>query len=217
VIYWLILLRTKKRKITLDNPTEPCNNVYSEKTEEVVMKDIIDFYNKNVSDLSDLMESAGQGAVRNAIGQIYQDVAEKLILSVDPNLMCKHNDYLTKYSPSGKYKVDNLQVDLHVYRGEKLLFILESKTYLDVCYLKRAVEDFTEIREVVGNVPAIIWSGQNAVADNAFGYYDECYDFETFYCNVTKKRSSSRPIYKTCDPLDVNVLGEFISHVSSII
>ena len=181
------------------------------------MKDIIDFYNKNVSGLFDLWESNGQGAVRNAIGQIYQDVAEKLILSVDPNLICKHNDFLTKYSPSRKYKVDNLQVDLHVYRDEKLLFILESKTYLDVCYLKRAVEDFNEIKEVVGNVPAIIWSGQNALADNAFGYYDECYDFETFYCNVTKKRNSCRPIYKTCDPLDVTVLGDFKDYVASII
>tara|TARA_R110002096_G_scaffold224498_2_gene413817 strand:- start:77 stop:622 length:546 start_codon:yes stop_codon:yes gene_type:complete len=181
------------------------------------MENIIDFYNKEVSSLSYLRESSGQGAVRNAIGDIYQELAKKLILSVDPNLTCKHNDFLTKYSPSGKYKVDNLQVDLHVYRDEKLLFILESKTYLDVCYLKRAVEDFNEIREIVGNVPAIIWSGQNALADNAFGYYNECYDFETFYCNVMKKRNSSRPIYKTCDPLDVNVLGEFKEYVASII
>lgn len=181
------------------------------------MQGVVDFYNKEVSSLSSLMESDGQGAVRNAIGQLYQDVAEKLILSVDPNLMCKHNDFLTKYSPSGKYKVENLQVDLHVYRDEELLFILESKTYLDVCYLKRAVEDFNEIREVVGNVPAIIWSGQNALSEDSFGYYDECYDFETFYCNVTKKRNSSRPIYKTCDPLDVNVLEKFKDYVASII
>ena len=181
------------------------------------MQSIIDFYNKEVGSLYSLMESAGQGAVRNAIGQIYQDVAEKLILFVDPNLKCKHNDFLTKYSPSGKYKVDNLQVDLHVYRDEELLFILESKTYLDVCYLKRAVEDFNEIRNIVGNVPAILWSGQNALSDNAFGYYNECYDFETFYCNVTKKRNSSRPIYKTCDPLDVDVLERFKKYVTSII
>ena len=181
------------------------------------MKNIIEFYNKEVGKLSVLRESDGQGAVRNAIGQIYQDVAEKLILSVDSSLVCKHNDYLTKLSPSGQFKVDNLQVDLHVYRGDKLLFLLESKTYLDVCYLKRAVEDFNEIREIVGNIPAIIWSGQNAVADNAFGYYNEIYNFETFYCNVTKKRSSSRPIYKSCDPLDVHVLESFKEYVSSII
>ena len=98
------------------------------------MKDILDYYNKEVGKLSVLRESDGQGAVRNAIGQIYQDVAEKLILSVDSSLVCKHNDYLTKLSPSGQFKVDNLQVDLHVYRGDKLLFLLESKTYLDVCY-----------------------------------------------------------------------------------
>ena len=181
------------------------------------MENIIDFYNKEVSSLSYLRESGGQGAVRNAIGEIYQELAKKLILSVDPNLTCKHNDFLTKYSPSGKYKVHNLQVDLHVYRDEKLLFILESKTYLDVCYLKRAVEDFNEIKEVAGNVPAILWSGQNALADNSFGYYDECYDFETFFCNVTKKRNSNNPIYKTCDPLDEKELRRFCDYVKKII
>ena len=181
------------------------------------MKNIINFYNKKVRTLKSLRESSGQGAVRDAIGQLYQGIAEKLILSVDPTLACKHNDFLTKYSPSGKYKIENVQVDLHVYRDEKLLFILESKTYLDACYLKRAVEDFKEIRGIVGNVPAIIWSGQNAIADNTFGYLNECCDFETFYCNVTKKRSSSKAIYKSCDPLDVNVLEDFQTYVASII
>jgi len=182
-----------------------------------IMKDIINYYNTEVKKLGSLYKKKGQGAVRGKIGQLFQDVAEKLILSVDPNLICKHNDFLTKYSPSQKYKVDNLQVDLHVYRDEKLLFILESKTYLDVCYLKRAVEDFNEIKEVAGNVPAILWSGQNALADNSFGYYDECYDFETFFCNVTKKRNSNNPIYKTCDPLDEKELRRFCNYVKKII
>ena len=63
------------------------------------MKNIIEFYNKEVGKLSVLRESDGQGAVRNAIGQIYQDVAEKLILSVDSSLVCKHNDnILSLYS-----------------------------------------------------------------------------------------------------------------------
>lgn len=181
------------------------------------IQDVMDYYDEEVTSLVHLREEYGQGAVRNAIGQLFQDIAEKLILSVDDTLVCKHNDYLTKYSPSGKYKVDNVQVDLHVYRGDKLLFILESKTYLDACFLKRAVEDFREIREIVGDVPAIIWSGQNAVGENTSGYYNEVCEFETFFCNVTKKRDSKNPIYKVRDSLDENELKRFVTHVRDII
>jgi hypothetical protein len=180
-------------------------------------ENVIGYYNSTVKNFSRLYEENGQGAVRSAIGDLYQNVAEKLITGLDPSLVCKHNDFLSKYSKSGKYRVDNMQVDLHVYRGTELLFILESKTYLDACYLKRAVEDFREIRDVVGNIPAIVFSGQNAVSDNTYGYYTEEYDFETFYVNSTKKRSSKTPIYKTCDPLDLTELERFIEYVSSII
>ena len=47
--------------------------------------------------------------------------------------------------------------------------------------------------------------------------YDECYDFETFFCNVTKKRNSNNPIYKTCDPLDEKELRRFCDYVKKII
>jgi hypothetical protein len=181
------------------------------------MKDIINYYNIEVKKLGNLYKKKGQGAVRGKIGQLFQDVAKKLIILVDPSLTCKHNDYLTKTSPTGKFKVTNLQVDLHIYRDEKLLFILESKTYLDVSYLKRALEDFREIREITGDVPAIVWSGQDAVSKNAFGYYNEIYNFETFFCNVTKKRNPKNPIYKTCDPLDEKELRRFCNYVKEII
>ena len=181
------------------------------------MDNIIEYYNTEVAKLKEKRLTEGQGAVRDGIGNIYQNVAQMLIESVDPTLVCKHNDYLTKYSPSGKFKVDNIQVDLHVYKDDKLIFILESKTYLDACFLKRAVEDFREIRGIVGDIPAIIWAGQNAVAPNTFGYYDEICEFETFFCNQTKKRDSKNPIYKTCDPLDENVLKKFKKCIDNIL
>lgn len=181
------------------------------------IKDIINYYDTEVKKLGSLYKKKGQGAVRAKIGQIFQDIAEQLILYVDPGLTCKHNDYLTKISPTGKFKVMNLQVDLHIYRGEKLLFILESKTYLDASYLKRALEDFREIREIVDDIPAIIWAGQESVSKDAFGYYNEIYDFETFFCNITKKRKSKNPIYKTCDPLDKKELRRFCNYVREII
>lgn len=181
------------------------------------INEIKEYYNTEVEKLAALKESDGEGAVRGATGRLYQDIAELLILSVDPSLKCKHNDFLIKYSKSGKYKVKNIQVDLHVYREDTMLFILESKTYLDSCYLKRSIADFREVREIVGDVPAILWSGQNAVSDETFGFWNEECDFETFYCNSTKKRVATLPTYKTCDPLDIVVLEKFVKYVRSII
>ena len=178
---------------------------------------VISFYDEKVKGLNSLFENRGQGAVRSATGKLFETLAEIIITEIDPSLKCKHNDYLTKHSKSGKYKLEKLQVDLHVYRDDELLFILESKTYLDACYLKRAVEDFREIRDIVGEVPAIIFSGQNAVGYNTYGYYNEEYDFETFYINLTKSRSSEKPLYKTRDPLDKVELEIFVDHVRSII
>ena len=179
--------------------------------------DIINYYNTEIRPINSLRESAGQGAVRGAVGQLYQDIAEKLILDVDPSLTCKHNDYFTLHAPSGRYSIDKLQVDLHVYRDDVLLFILESKTYLDKCYLVRALEDFRDIRSIKGNIPAIVWAGQNAVNENTFGYYNEVNDFETFFCNVTKQRNANMPVFETCDPLDEQTIEEFKNYVRTII
>jgi len=178
---------------------------------------VIYHYNKTISSLSQLREEKGQGAVRDAIGTLFHEIAVMIVKMVDDDLDCKKNDYMVKYSSSGKYKISNLQVDVHVYKNGKLVLIVESKTYLDACYLKRAVEDFTQIRDVVGNVPAVIWSGQNAVGKNTFGYYNEEYEFETFFVNQTKKRNSNNPVYKSCDPLDVNELKRFYDYVKSIV
>ena len=55
------------------------------------------------------------------------------------------------------------------------------------------------------------------MCDNTYGYYNEEYDFETFYINLTKSRSSENPLYKTRDPLDKVELERFVDHVRSII
>ena len=41
--------------------------------------------------------------------------------------------------------VSNLQVDWHVYSNNSMKKAIESKTYLDACYLKRAILDFIEL------------------------------------------------------------------------
>jgi hypothetical protein len=181
------------------------------------LKLINEFYQEEVSKLLQNHKKNGQGNTRDVIGNLYETLAKKIILSIDPKLEVRKNDFLTIYSKSNQYKIDNVQVDWHVYKNNELLFIVECKTYLDVCYLKRALEDFSSIRKIKGNVPSIIFTGQMAVGKDALGFYNEEYEFETFVVNQTKKRNSQKPIYKTCDPLDNKELERFVQYVNTII
>jgi hypothetical protein len=178
---------------------------------------INEFYDYEVSKLLKDYEKNGQGSTRGTIGNLYETLAKKIILSIDPTLDVRKNDFLTIYSKSGKYKIDNVQVDWHVYKNNKLMFIVECKTYLDICYLKRTVEDFETIRKSKGDIPSIIFTGQKAIGKNAWGFYNEEYEFQTFVVNQTKQRNPNKPVYKTCDRLDVEELKKFAEYISKII
>ena len=101
---------------------------------------------------------------------------------------------------------------------------VESKTYLDACYLKRAVMDFIELDQspdVPEWVEYAIFAGQNAVGKDAFAYYPAFFNKITgkevsiFFVNPYRKRSSARSIYneKYRDDfkLDPVVYNEFIA------
>ena len=152
------------------------------------MTKMVDFYNEGVSLLYNQYKKEGQGSVRGAVGRLYENLCYNIIKEVDPSLTILKNDYLTLHSKSGQFKLDKIQVDWHVYRGSELLLIVECKTYLDLCYLKRAIDDFETIRKIKGNVPAIVFSGQDGVSDDAWGFYRDEYEFEPFFVNVTKKQ-----------------------------
>ena len=179
----------------------------------------IKYYNKHVAVLNETYLKEGQGSLRSSVGELYEGLCFEILNKIDPSLKILKNDYLTLHSKSGKNKLDRIQVDWHVYKGNKLILIIECKTWLDVCYLKRAIDDFETIRkiEIHKNVPAIVFAGQDAVSPDAWGYYREEYDFEPFFVNKTKKRNSNKPIYKTCDPLDVEEIGRFENYVRKII
>ena len=73
---------------------------------------------------------------------------------------------------------------------------IESKTYLDACYLKRAILDFIELDQspdVPDNVEYAIFAGQNACGDAPFAYYPAFFkkitgkDVKIFFVNPQRK------------------------------
>ena len=144
----------------------------------------------------------GGGAARSESGLVYENLIERTCTIL--NLDARRNDYKKTEEVNGTC-LKNLQVDKHIYRNGMMVKAVESKTYLDACYLKRAVMDFIELEqspEVPDDVEYAIFAGQNACGNDAFAYYQAFFkkitgkEVQIFFVNPIRKRSSSRPIYK---------------------
>jgi len=165
------------------------------------MENIVEQYNKEVDALPEIHSTGGGGNARNASGLVYENLIKRTCDSL--GLDAKKNDYVKTEEVNG-YCLSNLQVDWHVYSNNSMKKAIESKTYLDACYLKRAILDFIELDqspEVPDDVEYAIFAGQNACGDAAFAYYPAFFkkitgkDVKIFFVNPQRKRSSKRAIY----------------------
>ena len=181
---------------------------------------IAERYETEVDKLPQTHFELGGGAARSESGLVYENLIERTCAALD--LDARKNDYKKTEEVNGTC-LKNLQVDKHIYRNDLMVKLVESKTYLDACYLKRAVMDFIELEqspEVPDNVEYAIFAGQNACGKDAFAYYQAFFkkitgkEVKIFFVNPSRKRSSSRPIYKEeyreDFKLDKVVYNEFI-------
>tara|TARA_A100001015_G_scaffold158195_1_gene175546 strand:+ start:246 stop:887 length:642 start_codon:yes stop_codon:yes gene_type:complete len=181
---------------------------------------IAERYESEVDKLPQTHFELGGGAARSESGLVYENLIERTCAALD--LDARKNDYKKTEEVNGTC-LKNLQVDKHIYRNGLMVKAVEGKTYLDACYLKRAVMDFIELDqspEVPDNVNYAIFAGQNACGKDAFAYYQAFFkkitgkEVKIFFVNPSRKRSSSRPIYKEeyreDFKLDKVVYNEFI-------
>ena len=181
---------------------------------------IIESYNQDITELPKLHKEFGGGMARNGSGLVYENLIKRTCTALD--LDAKKNDYKRTEEVNG-HCLKNLQVDWHVYKDNRMTKLIESKTYLDACYLKRAILDFIELEQspdVPDDAEYAIFAGQNACGNAAFQYYQHYFEKFTgkkvniFFVNPTCKRSSSKPIYKEefrgLFNLDNMVYNEFI-------
>ena len=185
---------------------------------------ITDRYETEVDKLPQTHFELGGGAARAASGLVYENLIERTCEEL--GLDARKNDYKRTEVVNGTC-LKNLQVDKHIYRNGVMLKAVEYKTYLDSCYLNRAVMDFIELEqspEVPDDVEYAIFAGQNAVGKDAFAYYPAYFKEKTgkevkiFFVNPSRKRSSSRSIYneqyREDFKLDTVVYNEFIDWLS---
>jgi len=167
------------------------------------MKDIIEIYNNEVDGLPLLHKTKGGGAVRSKSGLIFENFIKSMCGFF--GLVAKKGEKDPKKSEIiDGIQLNNHSVDKHCYRDGVLVKVIESKCYLDVCYLKRAVNDFIELYnspEVPDNVEYAIVAGQRALADTALQYHPAKFkratgkDLKVFILNHHKQRNPKKAIY----------------------
>ena len=184
------------------------------------MKETVETYNNEVDNLVLCHKNDGGGKARSKSGLAFENFLESVC---DVNgLVAKRNDYKKSEIIDGE-QLDKLQVDKHCYRDNVLVKMIESKTYLDACYLKREVDDFIDLHnspDVPDNLDYSIVTGQECVAENALKYHTAKFkratgkDLKVFILNQHKKRNGNKAIYmeeyrKDFD-LDMKVVNEFV-------
>ena len=101
--------------------------------------------------------------------------------------------------------------------------LIESKTYLDACYLKRAILDFIELDQspdVPDDAEYAIFAGQNACGNAAFSYYQHYFkkftgkEVKIFFVNPTARdhhqNQYTKEEFRGLFNLDNIVYNEFI-------
>ena len=184
------------------------------------MKDIIEIYNKEVDALVQFHKNEGGGKARSKSGLAFENFL-KSVCDVN-DLVAKKNDYKKSEIIDGE-QLDRLQVDKHCYRDNVLVKAIESKTYLDACYLTRAIVNFTDLYnspDVPKNVEYAIVAGQKCVAEKSLKFESAKFkrstgkDLKLFVLNQHKKRNPKKAIYmeeyRNDFNLDMDVVNEFV-------
>jgi len=162
---------------------------------------VIAEYESAVDDLSGIHKKKGGGKSRSSSGIIFENVVTKTcqILGME----AKKNDYKRSEFIDGLHLAKK-QVDAHIYVNGILKKMVECKTYLDSCYLDRAMSDLKKLvnsPDVPDDVEFAIFAGQNGCDDNTLAYCkaefkrDTGKILNTFFINPQYKRDSKRPIY----------------------
>ncbi|MCL2846989.1 MAG: hypothetical protein FWE38_04845 [Firmicutes bacterium] len=184
------------------------------------------------------------GEKRQATGdfveQILQTIIDTIAKSIpEANLVSKRGSQdslsMTLNYKGGKIVLNKIQVDRHLWARNKRIAFVENKTYLDACYLDRALADFKKIAMALeqegtnpNSVKYIVFAGQDAVSESKVLAYEALFNEETkgltieglkphiFYF-LQEKRRSSKELSVTKFLIDVGSVERFSEFIINLL
>lgn len=139
-----------------------------------------------------LSASRGDGGkIRATRGDLVETIVKELWKELSNSNSFKKEKF-TIISSCGQYKIKK-GLDIHLYKNEVLVGMVECKTYLDEPMLQRAISDAEEL--INYNVPKVVVALENAMDDETFCYWLSKNKLNNIFILVNGKRSSGKPLY----------------------
>jgi hypothetical protein len=167
-------------------------------TSEIELNNIIDKWCHNYE------LNYNGGKMRYDRGNDIEIFCKNIITKI--NNLYKLNAYAIKGNDDKKelslHHKDNIiikqhQVDIHIYKNDIFIAVIECKSYLDSCYYVRTCDDFKLFKKFGYNIKNYIFSLENSIDEKTKIFTDVITDNicdDIFYIFDTK-RSSSKPLY----------------------
>lgn len=113
------------------------------------------------------------------------------------------------------------QVDIHIYKNNDFIAVIECKAYLDSCYYVRACDDFKLFKKFGYDVKNYIFTLENSIHEDTKVFTDVITDNicnDIFYM-LDGKRTSTKPIYdkKFKKPINKEKLTYFIKSLHKLL
>lgn len=176
------------------------------------------FYNNLIHKLEEASVLTG-GPLRQKMGDMVENFVDEIWLS-----LCEKyptvNATITR-GPSDPIKIVDKDgnsitesVDRHCYINNKLIAVIECKTYLDKCFMQRADSDF-HLMKTSNCFETIIVAFETAVADDSFNFFMNQGNIDNVYFLADSRRNSSRHIARNRENIKLELINNFVNKLES--
>lgn len=166
-----------------------------------------DIYHGTLDEMDSISDSPNAGGeIRNKNGDFGERFVDEIIREVNKNegedFICKVGDESLQTCIHGNYRQE-VQVDRHIFKpciSNTLKFVLgiEVKSYFDLCYAKRACQDFAIIKRIHNTSKTVVFTFEQACSVDAYNFWNSINNNPIDECFVMLEgvRRSDRPNYK---------------------
>jgi len=113
------------------------------------------------------------------------------------------------------------QVDIHIYKDDVFIAVIECKAYLDSCYYVRACDDFKLFKKFGYDIKQYILTLENSIDENTKIFTDVITDnvCDDIFYMLDGKRASAKPVYdkKYKKPISKEKLAYFVRSMHKLL
>jgi len=113
------------------------------------------------------------------------------------------------------------QVDIHIYKNDIFIAVIECKAYLDSCYYVRACDDFKLFKKFGYDIKQYILTLENSIDENTKIFTDVITDnvCDDIFYMLDGKRASAKPVYdkKYKKPISKEKLAYFVRSMHKLL